>query len=59
MLKNEGFFSVIYLFIYSYVHTSFGPFLPPLPTLFFSPRRHPLPSRTCSALFSNFVEEKT
>jgi hypothetical protein len=49
----------IYLFIYSYVHTWFGPFFPlpppppspPTPTLF--------PGRTYSALFSNFVEEKT
>jgi hypothetical protein len=41
------------LFIYSHVHTLFGPTLPsatPPPSL---------PDRTCSALFSNFVEEKT
>jgi hypothetical protein len=37
-------------FIYSHVHTLFGPSLPPPPSL---------SGRTCSALFSNFVEEKT
>jgi hypothetical protein len=53
--KNTPFF----LFVYSHVHTLFGPFLPsipcplslPLPTL-------SLPGRVCSALISNFVEEK-
>jgi hypothetical protein len=48
-----------FLFTYSYVHTLFGPFLPPAHcTLPISP--NPLASgQTCSALFSNFVEEKT
>jgi hypothetical protein len=50
---------LFFLFIYSHVHTVFGPFLPlahhPLPLLP-SPS---LPGRTCSALLSNFVEEKT
>jgi hypothetical protein len=32
--------------------------LPPC-TLLFLPTLTPLPGRTCSALFSNFVEEKT
>jgi hypothetical protein len=39
--------------VYSYVYTLFGtsfPHSPPLPSL---------PGRTCSALFSSFVEEKT
>jgi hypothetical protein len=40
-------------FIYSYVHILFGPFLRPTPFIF--PTL--LPGRTCSALFSNFVEE--
>jgi hypothetical protein len=44
-----------FLFIYSHVHTLFGPFLLTVPP------SHPslLPGRNCSALFSNFVEEKT
>jgi hypothetical protein len=42
-----------FLFIYLHVHTLFGPFLPLLP--------HPPPTllTSCSALISNFVEEKT
>jgi hypothetical protein len=41
------------------VHTFFGPFLPPAPCAFpLSPHNPSLPGRTCSALFSNFVEEK-
>jgi hypothetical protein len=49
---------IYFLFIYSYVHTLFGPYLlpslhplslPPLPSL---------PGRTYSVLFFNFVEEK-
>jgi hypothetical protein len=48
-----------FLFIYSHVHTLFGPFLP-LPTaLSLSPQTPLLPGRTCSVLISNFVEEKT
>jgi hypothetical protein len=52
---------VVYLFIYSYVHTLFRPFLPHTPpsTPSFFPPPPSLPGRTCSALFSNFVEEKT
>jgi hypothetical protein len=57
------FFLVIYLFIYSYVHALFGQFLFPAPTPSFTPSLSPstlsLPGRTCFALFSNFVEEKT
>jgi hypothetical protein len=51
---------VIYcLLIYSYVYTLFGP-SPPLPHIpSLSPQPPSLPGRTCSALFSNFVEEKT
>jgi hypothetical protein len=49
------FFVVVYLFIYSYVYTLFGPSLPPVP----HPLLLSLPGKTCSALFSNFVEEKT
>jgi hypothetical protein len=48
---------LFYLFIYSYVHTLFGPFLPPHSTL--SLPLPLFPGRTCSGLFSNFVEEKT
>jgi hypothetical protein len=56
---REHILFLFFLFIYSYVHTLFGPFLPlthhplllPSPTL--------LPDRTCSALSSSFVEEKT
>jgi hypothetical protein len=47
---------LVYLFIYSYVHTLFGSFVPPYPLTSTLPL---LPGRTCSALFSNFVEEKT
>jgi hypothetical protein len=52
-------FFLNYLFIYSCVHTLFGPFLPPAPYSLFLPL-HPslLPGRTCSALISNFVEER-
>jgi hypothetical protein len=46
----------IYLFIYLYVHTLFGPSL--LPASRPLPLAPPsLPGRTCSALLSNFVEE--
>jgi hypothetical protein len=48
-----------YLFIYSYVHTLFEPFLPPAPCSLPVPPPPLLPGRSCSALFSNFVEEKT
>jgi hypothetical protein len=33
--------------------------LPPCPTLFLPPSAPSLPGRTCSALFYNFVKEKT
>jgi hypothetical protein len=47
-----------FLFIYSHVHTVFGSFLSPAPhPLLLSPAS--LPGKTCSALISNFVEEKT
>jgi hypothetical protein len=48
------FFSLV---IYSYVHTLFGPFLPSAPCLLPLPHTPLLLSRTCSALFSNFVED--
>jgi hypothetical protein len=47
------------LFIYSNVHTLFEPFLPLVPPASFFPLIPLLPGRTCPALFSNFVEEKT
>jgi hypothetical protein len=46
-------------FIYSYVHTLFGLFIPPAPAPFLSPPHPLLPGRTCTTFFSNFVEEKT
>jgi hypothetical protein len=49
-----------FLFIYSHVHTLFGPFLLPTPyPLHLLPWKLLLPGRACSALISNFVEEKT
>jgi hypothetical protein len=50
---------LVYLFIYSYIHTLFGPSIlyPPTSSLF--PPPPSLPGRTFSALFSNFVEEET
>jgi hypothetical protein len=51
-------FEFFYLFIYSYVHTLFGPFLPLAPrALPLSPPTPLLPGKTCSALFSNFLGE--
>jgi hypothetical protein len=44
-----------YLYIFSYVYALFGPLLLPAPC----PPPPSLPGRNCSALFSNFVEEKT
>jgi hypothetical protein len=47
-------------FIYSYVNTMLGSFLP-LPSLLSLPTSRPtpsLPGRNCSALISNFVEER-
>jgi hypothetical protein len=50
-------FIFIHLFTRAYIVWAITPpFLPPPP----SPNHHPLlPGRICSALFSNFVEEKT
>jgi hypothetical protein len=48
-----------FLFIYSHVHTLFGSFLSPGPISSLSPHTLSLPDRTCSALFSSIVEEKT
>jgi hypothetical protein len=57
----------ILFFIYSYVHTTFGPFHPPYPppalslslhSLPLPPTTPSLPGRNCFALISNFVEEK-
>jgi hypothetical protein len=53
------FIFIFYLFIHSYVYTLFGPFLPHAPCPFPLPSPLLLPGRTCSALFSNIVEEKT
>jgi hypothetical protein len=59
-MLERTFGRIIFLkFIYSYVHTLFGHFsLLPLCTLLL-PQSPSLPGRTCSALFSNFVEEYT
>jgi hypothetical protein len=56
--KEANVFS-FFKFVYSHVHTLFGSFLPPnpAPSLSFPPPL--LPGRICSALISNFVEEKT
>jgi hypothetical protein len=50
---------LFFLFVYSYAHTLLGPFLPLPPAPFLSPPTPSLPGRICSALISNFVEEKT
>jgi hypothetical protein len=50
---------LVYLFIYSSMHTLFGPSLPTVPCFFHLSYPPLLPGRTCSALFSNFVKEKT
>jgi hypothetical protein len=54
---NDISFSFIYLFIYSYVHTMFGSFLPtsPAPPCPLTPS---IPSRNYFALISNFVEDR-
>jgi hypothetical protein len=57
-IKNEDInFFLFSLFIYSYVHTLFGAFLPLAPPPLPLPPTLSLPGRSCSALFSNFVEE--
>jgi hypothetical protein len=50
------FFLLLYCWFYIYLHiyALFVPSCPHTP----SPPNHPLPGRTCSTLFSNFVEEK-
>jgi acyl-coenzyme A synthetase/AMP-(fatty) acid ligase len=52
------FYFLNFLFIYSHVHILLGPFLSPATTSSLYPLPS-LPGRTCSALISNFVEEKT
>jgi hypothetical protein len=58
MPNGSSFFFL--LFIYSYVYTLFESFLP---SALLPPPSYPplslLPGRTCSALISNFIEEKT
>jgi hypothetical protein len=46
-------------FIYSHVHTLFASFLPPASSPIHSPLPYSLLGRTCSALISDFAEEKT
>jgi hypothetical protein len=55
--QDENFFYC--LFIYSYVYTLFTPSLPPDPPIPSLLPTSSFPDRTYSALFSNFVEEKT
>jgi hypothetical protein len=50
---------IFLLFIYSHVLTLFGSFLLPAPLCHPLPFSPSLPGRTCSALISNFGEEKT
>jgi hypothetical protein len=59
ILLSLSFFKFFYFFfIYSHVHTlgHFSPLMPLLPSPPFPPS---VPGSTCSALISNFVEEKT
>jgi hypothetical protein len=48
-----------FLFIYSHMHILFGSFLPSASPSLSLLLHSSLPGRTCSALVSNFVEEKT
>jgi hypothetical protein len=57
IIRGAIFFFYFLKFIYSYVHKLFGPFVPPAPYPLSLPPHPSLPERTCSALFSNFVEE--
>jgi hypothetical protein len=54
--------TVLYYIFYSFIHMCIhclGHFFPLFPAPFHSPHPLQLPGRTCSALSSNFVEEKT
>jgi hypothetical protein len=58
-IKSIFLMCLLKLFIYSHVYTLFGSFLPPAThshSFLLSPS---LPGRSCSALITNFVEEKT
>jgi hypothetical protein len=50
---------LLLLFICSHVHTLFGSFLHPAPLPHPSPLPTSVPGRYCSALITDFVEEKT
>jgi hypothetical protein len=52
-------FKNFFLFIYSHVHTLFGSFLHPVPLPYHFPLPHSVPGRSCFALITDFVEEKT
>jgi hypothetical protein len=58
-LKLEFCFYFSYSFIHMCIHCMGHVSPPPGPSLLPSPPLPSLPGRTCSALFSNFVEEKT
>jgi hypothetical protein len=55
---GNGFFKIFYSFIHVCIHC-LGDFSSLLPAPSLSPPPPMLPGRTCSALSSNFVEEKT
>jgi hypothetical protein len=60
MVGSESFFFFslfIHLFICVYIAWAISPLCSPAPSL--SPSAPSFPDRTCSVLFSNFVEEKT
>jgi hypothetical protein len=60
---NKSFLSLgllfFVLFIYSHVHTWFGSFLHPAPLPLLPPLSFSVSGRSCSALMTDFVEEKT